>query len=129
VKEAPQRLRRSAGERETGDAEQDRQPVELGDARVAEVSQGNNRRAESKLTGQRDEPKIDRCHSHEPIVLGREQPGDDQGGCPGEDLAGPFRAARPRNAAQQRSIELPQVGRGLGGGGRGDRGGRAGQRS
>ena len=57
----------------------------------------------------RDEAEIDHGHSHQPIVGWGEDARDDEGGRPAQDLGRPLRSSRPRDARDQRSIEVLAV--------------------
>src|ERR1051325_7843160 len=81
------------------------QAVELAQLLATQLTDGEDRSAQPEFGEQRHQAEIDRRHAHETVVLGGEQPGDDQPGDPVEPLAPPPGCRGPRDAAQQGAIE------------------------
>ena len=108
--------KKSGQERRQGDkrhAQQQGEPREPGDLFGGQVAPLHDDRAQPELVDEVNEPQIHHRHAHQAVVGGCEQARDDERGRPAEQLGRPAHGSRPRDAADQRAIELaPTVRRG-----------------
>ena len=105
TEEVPQRDRRDDGREQAHAPHEHGQAIELTQLLATQLTDGEDRSAQPKFGEQRHQAEIYCRHAHETVVLGGEQPGDDQPGEPVEPLAPPPGCRGPRDAAQQGAIE------------------------
>ena len=65
--------------------------------------------SEPELADHGDEAEVDHGHSHQPIVGRGQNARDDESGRPAQNLGRPLRSSRPRDARDQRSVEVLAV--------------------